>query len=71
MNPEAASDEYLEVGNAAPADTATAKHPYAGGTGKLAFGAGETLTILARDGAWWTARNAAGDEGKIPSNYMA
>ena len=52
-------------------ETATAKHQYAGGDGKLAFSAGETLTILSKSGPWWTARNAAGAEGKVPSNFLA
>lgn len=37
---------------------------------ELGFQPGEVLTILSQEGAWWTAKNAAGKQGVIPSNYV-
>jgi len=37
---------------------------------ELGFQPGEILQILTQDGMWWTAKNSAGRQGAIPSNYV-
>jgi len=39
-------------------------------TDELGFAPGDTLTILSQEGQWWTAKNAQGRQGVIPSNYV-
>jgi len=37
---------------------------------ELGFQPGEILQIVTQDGMWWTAKNSAGRQGAIPSNYV-
>ena len=38
--------------------------------GQLSFAKGDVLVVVRKRGAWWLARDAAGNEGLVPSNYV-
>lgn len=38
--------------------------------GQLTITKGDKLQILDQSGKWWLAKNAEGQEGKVPSNFM-
>jgi len=52
-------------------DLYRAAHPFGATAAKhLTIKKGDILEIIARPSAWWKARNEAGEEGLVPSNYL-
>jgi len=56
---------------APPATVAEATYPYTATVeGQLTMVQGEVFTVLDASGNWWKLRNASGQEGVAPSNYL-
>ena len=52
--------------------TCKALHPYtASADNQISMARGEVLTIVDDSGEWWRVRNASGQEGLVPSNFVA